>query len=171
MKVTLTMAISANGMIATPSGNEDFLPHANWIQFVQLVKKVGCFIWGRKTYEEVLKWEGDYLSDLEGARKIVVSHNNIKLEHGFELAKSPKHALEILESEGFEEAIITGGSKLNSSFAKENLIDKVILDVNSTILGEGIPVFSQSQFELRLKLTNVEKITEKIVELTYDVLK
>jgi dihydrofolate reductase len=55
MKVILTMAVSANGIIATKDGSEDFLSHDNWIQFVKLANKIGCFIWGRKTYEAVSK--------------------------------------------------------------------------------------------------------------------
>jgi hypothetical protein len=57
MKIILTMAASANGIIATKTGSEDFLSHDNWIQFANLAKKVGCFMWGRKTYKAVMKWE------------------------------------------------------------------------------------------------------------------
>lgn len=171
MKIILTMAISANGIIATKSGNEDFLSHANWIQFVSLAKKVGCFIWGRKTYEAVIKWEGDYLNDLDGVKKVVVSTSKLELNSGFTLVNSPGHALETLAKEGFKEAIITGGSTLNSEFAKRKLIDEVIFDVNPSILGEGIPVFSSSDFELKLELMEVEKIDDGIIELHYKVKK
>src|SRR3989344_1568659 len=119
MNIILTMAVSANGIIASKSGSEDFLSHTNWIQFVSLAKRIGCFIWGRKTYE----------------------------------------------------AIITGGSTLNSEFAKRGLINEVIFDVNPSILGEGIPVFSLSDFELKLELMKVEKIDAGIVELHYRVKK
>lgn len=89
MKIILTMAISINGIIATKKGSEDFLSHTNWIQFIKLAKKVGCFIWGRKTYEAVIKWESDYLKDLEGVKKIILSRSNLKLKEGFVLAKAP----------------------------------------------------------------------------------
>ena len=171
MKIILTMAVSANGIIASKSGSEDFLSHTNWIQFVSLAKRIGCFIWGRKTYEAVIKWEGDYLTDLEGVKKIIVSTSDLDLKNGFTLANSPEQALGTLESEGFNEAIITGGSTLNSEFAKRGLINEVIFDVNPSILGEGIPVFSLSDFELKLELMKVEKIDDGIVELHYRVKK
>lgn len=167
MKVILSMAVSANGMIASKTGSEDFLSHANWIQFLRLTKKTGCFIWGRKTYEAVLKWEGNYLNDLEDIKKVIVSTSQINLKSGFTLANSPEHALKTLEEEGFKKAIITGGSTLNSEFAKKGLIDEVIFDVNPSILGEGIPVFKPSDFQIALKLQNVEKINDDIVELHY----
>jgi dihydrofolate reductase len=171
MKVILTMAISANGIIATKEGGEDFLSHDNWLQFVKLAKKVGCFIWGRKTYEAVLKWEGDYLKDLEGVKKVVISRSEMKLIDGFELAKSPEEALKKFEEYGFKEAIITGGSTINSAFAKAGLIDEVIFDVNPSILGEGIPVFSPEEFYLSLELASVEKVGNGLVELQYKVKK
>lgn len=171
MKIILTMAISANGFIATKEGSEDFLSHVNWIQFVRLANKVGCFIWGRKTYDAVRKWEGDYLKDLKDVKKIVISHSHLRLMEGFTLASSPKDALEHLEAEGFEQAIITGGSTINSEFAKLVLIDEVIFDVNPFILGEGIPVFAPENFEMQLELINFEKVGESIIELRYKVKK
>ncbi|KKR56139.1 MAG: Dihydrofolate reductase-like protein [Candidatus Woesebacteria bacterium GW2011_GWF1_40_24] len=171
MKVILTMAISANGIIATKTGSEDFLSHDNWLQFVKLAKRVGCFIWGRKTYEAVMKWEGDYLKDLEGVRKIIISRSDIKLINGFELAKSPQEALEKFEKYGLKEAIITGGSTINSAFANAGLIDEVIFDINPSILGEGIPVFSPEDFYLSLELMSVEKVGNSLVELHYRVKK
>ncbi len=171
MKIILTMAISANGIIASETGSEDFLSHTNWIQFVKLAKRVGCFMWGRKTYEAVSKWEGDYLKDLESVKKIIISRSNIDVEEGFELAHSPEEALEILEKNGFKEAIITGGATINSEFAKRGFIDEVIFDVNPSILGNGIPVFQPEDFELKLELIDAEKISDGIVELRYKVKK
>lgn len=171
MRIILTMAISANGIIASKTGSEDFLSHTNWIQFVKLAKRIGCFMWGRKTYEAVSKWEGDYLKDLESVKKIIISGSAIDLKEGFELAHSPEEALEILEKNGFKEAIITGGATTNSEFAKRGLIDEVIFDVNPSILGNGIPVFQTEDFELKLEFIDAEKISNGIVELRYKVKK
>jgi dihydrofolate reductase len=171
MKVILSMAVSVNGMIATKEGSEDFLPHGNWIQFVKLVNKVGCFIWGRKTYEAVIKWGGDYLNDLKDAKKVIISYSHLQLKEGFMLAHSPEEALEKLENERFKEVVLTGGSTNNSEFAKRDLIDEVIFDVNSVVIGEGIPIFAPSNFEINLQLVSMEKIDDNILELRYKVLK
>lgn len=171
MKVILSMAVSVNGIIATKEGSEDFLSHGNWIQFVKLVNKVGCFIWGRKTYEAVIKWEGDYLNDLNDAKKVIISHSDLQLEEGFILAHSPEEALQKLENEGFKEVILTGGATNNSEFAKRGLIDEVIFDVNSVVIGEGIPVFAPTNFEMKLQLLSSENVSDDILELHYKVLK
>ena len=171
MKVILTMAMSANGMIASKNGSEDFLSHTNWLQFVKLASEVGCFIWGRKTYEAVIKWEDDYLNALKGVKKIILSQSEMELQEGFVLKHSPEEALHYLENKGFQEAIITGGASINSEFAKRSLIDEIILDVNPSVLGEGIPVFNPTDFELSLELVSAEKINDGIVELRYKVRK
>ncbi|MFC1790372.1 dihydrofolate reductase family protein [Patescibacteria group bacterium] len=171
MKVILTMAISANGIIATKDGSEDFLPHDNWIQFVKLAKRVGCFIWGRKTYEAVLKWEGDYLDDLKNVTKVIISRSDLKLNEGFVLAHSPEDALKKLREKGFAKAIVTGGAKTNSEFAKRSLVDEVIFDVNPVVLGQGVPVFYPEVFELKLQLIESTKVSDDIIKLRYKVKK
>jgi dihydrofolate reductase len=171
MKVILSMAMSANGVIATKTGNENFLSHANWTQFVKLANKIGCFIWGRKTYDEVIKWEGNYLGDLQNIKKIIVSRSSPQLKEGFILASSPEDALAKLENLGIKEVILTGGATNNSEFAKRGLIDEVILDINSVIVGDGIPIFAPTNFEMKLKLLETTKVDENIFELRYKIIK
>ncbi len=94
----------------------------------------------------------------------------MQLQGGFILAQSPEDALKQLESEGFKEAIVTGGATVNSEFAKRGLIDEVRLDVNPAILGEGLPVFAPGNFEMKLKLIKTEIINKQIVETIYQVI-
>jgi riboflavin biosynthesis pyrimidine reductase len=76
-----------------------------------------------------------------------------------------------LKAADFQTAIITGGSMLNSEFGKRGLIDEVILDVNPSIVGDGLPIFQPADFALSLELVAVEKIEDDIVELRYRVKK
>jgi dihydrofolate reductase len=166
------MSISANGYIAMSDGSEDFLPDDTWYRFAALAKEFGCFIWGRKTYEQVIKWDKVYLDAIRDTKKIIVSRkDDIKLEEGFELVHTPQEAIKLLENDGFKQAILTGGSILNTSFAKLNLIDEVILAVVPTILGRGIPLFNSEDFQLPLKSAEVERINGDIVRLRYTVVK
>lgn len=90
---------------------------------------------------------------------------------GFALANSPEDALQQLASEGFSEAIITGGATINSEFAKRGLIDEIILDINPSIVGQGLPIFAPQDFQLQLELLNVEKIGKELIEIRYRVVK
>lgn len=172
MKVILHMAISLNGIIATPDNQEEFLSHANWIEFVKAVKKSGCLIWGRKTYELVRLWEKSYLEPFKNIVKVIISRDkNLKLDSGFILAGSPQEALQLLKIKGFKKVILTGGATNNSAFAKLNLIDEVILDIEGVIVGKGIPLFYPEGFELKLHLKSVEKVTDNIIQVHYKVVK
>lgn len=173
MKTTLYMAISANGIIATESGNEDFLSHQNWEMFCDLAREFGNFIVGRKTYEAVKKWSDGYnFDDLVGVEKIIISQSkDYDLGEGYTLACSPQEALRKLSDKGFAKALVTGGAKINSEFAKENLLDEIMLNIEPVLVGKGIPLFAPQDFEMKTKLMSVKQSESGIVTLKYGVLK
>jgi dihydrofolate reductase len=164
------MAMSLNGMIASKNGNEDFLSDANWKSFGELAKKHGCFIIGRKTYEAAQKWLDYNFNDIEARLKIVVSNDkNLKLDVPFSGANSPKDAIEKAIAMNFESAILTGGSTINSAFITENLIDEVMINIEPAIVGSGIPLFAESEFEKRLSLIESVRIANDILQVRYKV--
>lgn len=171
MNIILSMAVSANGMIATADGSEDFLSHENWNRFVSLANRVGCFLWGRKTYEAVSKWDKSYLVPLENVTKLVLSSSQITVAEGFTVVHSPDEAISHAEDLGLTEMIVTGGATINTEFAKRDLMDEVILDINPSIIGNGIPLFATDDFEMNLKLVSTETLSEGIVEVRYEVVK
>ena len=85
--------------------------------------------------------------------------------------KSPREIVEILEEKGFDSAFLIGGGQLNSSFAKEELLDEIYVDVEPLIFGQGIQIFKESDFEFELKLLGVKKLNENTVQLHYQVIK
>ena len=167
------MAVSANGLIAAESGSEDFLSHENWEFFCNLAKESGNFIVGRKTYEAVKKWKGEYNFDsLVGIEKVVISHSRIfVLDKGYLLATSPYDALAKLSKKGIQRALIVGGGNINAAFAKANLLDEIILNVNPVFIGKGMPVFTGQDFMMRSQLSAVEQYDNGIVTLRYQVSK
>lgn len=173
MKVVLYMTISLNGIIARENNEEDFLSDYNWGTFVELAHKAGCTIWGRKTYDVVTStYSKELLDTIKDIKKIIVSTDNeFNPKDGFKSAKSPKDALEKSEKLGFKEVILSGGSNLNSSFVKENLIDEIIVNVEPVIIGKGIPLFSISDFDLKLSEPEIEKKLNGIIQLRYKVKK
>lgn len=170
MKVILFMAISLNGMIADKDGNEDFLSHANWDSFSETAKRHGCIIVGRKAYEMVQQWPDYTYSDIDAKLKIIVSNrNDLKSEPPFLLASSPKDAIEKAEAANFESAILVGGSSINSSFIGENLVDEIMFNIEPVVVGNGLPVFAEKEFEKRLTLIGTEKIADGILQVRYNV--
>lgn len=171
MKTTLYMAISANGIIATETGDEEFLSHENWEKFCKLARKFGNFIVGRKTYEAVKKWDGGYnFDDLVGVEKVIISQDkNFQLDDGYTLANSPQDALTKLSR--FENVLVTGGANINSAFAKANLLDEIILNVEPVFIGQGISLFAPQDFEIKAKLFSTKTNKSGIITVKYEVLK
>ena len=172
MKITLFMTISVNGIIARENGDEDFLSDNNWNSFVEVVQEAGCVIWGRKTYEIVLSNYGEkYLNTIKDVKKVVVSTDlSFRVQDGIILVKSPEEAIESLRKLGFNSAVVSGGSSLNSSFVKENLINEIILNVEPVVVGKGIPLFSSQEFDLKLSEPKIENFVDGIIQLKYKVL-
>ncbi len=170
MKVILFMAMSLNGIIASENGSEDFLSDTNWETFSELAEKHGCFIVGRKTYEMVQKWPDYNFDNINAKLKIVISSGKgLRLRPSFLLANSPKDAIEKAGVLSFKSAILAGGSIINSAFIKENLIDEVIINIEPVILGSGIPIFGENEFEKCLSLIETVKITDNILQVRYRV--
>lgn len=170
MKVTLFMAMSANGMVARTNGDEDFLSNENWKVFTGLAKKHGCFIWGRKTYEAVKKWGKQYDPEKLGSLPMIISKNlqNNKFKK-YLVANSPHTALAKLSARGYRAALLSGGPTLNSAFARAGLINEVILAVNPVVVGDGKALFLPRHFDLQLKLTSIKK-RKNLLLLSYKVL-
>lgn len=171
MKVILGMVQTINGMIAKPDFSEEFISWDSWKIWKKLAEKIGCAICGRRTYELVKKYDGENLSNLK-AKKIIISENkNFKLDSDFILANSPKDALKIASKLGFKQVLVFGGSKINSSFMKEKLVDEIVIIVEPYVLGKGIKIFEDEEFENDLKLIQVKKLKSGIVQLSYKVIK
>ena len=164
--------MSLNGIIAREDGDEDFLSDANWKSFSELAKQHGCFIAGRKAYELVQKWPDYNYSTVDAKLKIIVSSNpDFQLESPFVKVSSPKEAIEKATTENISSAILVGGSLINSAFLSENLIDEIILNIEPAIIGKGIPVFSEKDFEKRLRFIDATKIADDILQVKYSVIK
>jgi len=164
------MSMSVNGFIARENRDEDFLSEDNYETFVGLANQSGAAIWGRRTHETMRAYGKEAFDKIENVKKIVISRDDdFKIEDGFDLAKSPKEAIEKLEDQGLKEVILTGGSNLNSSFAKENLIDEVIFNLQAVIISKGLPVFYPENFDLDLTLKETKKISDQIFQLHYIV--
>ena len=164
--------MSLNGIIAGKQGVEEFISLDSWETFVEDIHKVGTIIWGRKTYENIKTWDKKFINDIHGVKAIIISGNsNYQVNKGFEIATSPQEAIEKLQNYGFEKAILTGGSTLNSSFAKLNLIDEVIINIEPVIVGSGIPLFHPDVFQLNLEFIEMTKPRGKLIQLHYKVIK
>lgn len=168
MKKILYMATTVNGFIAENDDSSDFLTKEESASYVEAVKSAGSLIIGRRTYE-ILSKQPEFQEFLKAGVKIVaVSKNDFKVYDSNHLvAHSPKEALEILKDS--KEIIVAGGGKLNASFLEEDLIDEIYIDVEPSVLGNGIPLFNGGDFERNLEFLGFKYISKNELQLHYKV--
>ena len=171
IKTILYMGISANGYIAKADGNSEWTSDEDLKGFYEQSKKAGNIIMGKNTYLVASQYGYFPFPD---SLNVVVSHEQIKNTWGDNVIvtnESPKEILSLLEQKGFTTAFLAGGGQLNTSFAKEGLIDEIYLDVEPLILGQGIKIFADSDFEFSLELIDLKKLNTNTIQLHYKVLK
>lgn len=167
VKVTLLMALTADGKIARDAKHfPDWTGKADKRLFVRLTKKAGVMIMGRKTYDTIAR-------PLPGRLNVVMTRDKRHQSKHPELIytqRQPAQLLKWLEEMGYREVILAGGATVNDLFARERLIDEMVLTVSPLVFGEGMSLFSMA-LDLRLKLLEMEQIDEGAVSLRYEVLK
>jgi dihydrofolate reductase len=166
MKVTMMMAITADGMIARDHAHfPDWTCPADKKMFKMLTQKAGVVLFGSKTFETIGK-------PLENRLNVVLTRQPDRYQSADNLifsSASPEQILKDLARRGFTEAMLAGGSIINTLFAKACLIDEVVLTIAPQIFGQGVTLFSEP-CSLNLQLLEVKKLDADFVVLRYRVL-
>lgn len=172
-KITIEMACSINGLIATEDGNEEFLSFRGWEIMLEFLKEYDVLIWGRKTWDNIVSWDEEYLNDLKPIKIIILtSEENRKSEFSnVTYCNSINECLSICEKLGYEKLFISGGATVNNAFMEKGIVDNIILNYNPYVLNKGIPLFTGTYFENKLKLEKIVKEKEDIVQVHYSVIR
>lgn len=162
------MAMTLNGNIANQDDTADWISGEEWDSYSSAVRSVGNLIIGRRTYN-ILTKQPEF-SELKDVNIVVVSEKGIETIAGnHHVANFPKHALDLFKNE--ERVVVAGGSILNTSFLREELVDEVYVDVEPVILGLGIPFSQREDFYTKLEYIGIKKLSENTIQLHYKVVK
>lgn len=171
-RVTLSMCVSPNGLIAREDGQEDWLPSVGWDEFLLAAKQFNNIVMGRETYQLVKNLYKNYNFDSVDARhKIIVTRNADFAVKGYAVVHSPEEAITYLKSQGIEDVLLIGGGKLNSEFIARKLVDEIWLTVAPYIIGKGRPLIAPKDFDLPLRFVACEQLSDGRVQLKYEVKK
>ncbi len=168
------MAITINGFIAKENDDTSWVTEIEWASFSGMIRKNGNMIIGKRTYEVMIDNDEFNRSNLNKIKSVVLTNDTSLKIHNPEfisVAISPQEAINILHKKGFETIMVCGGGGSNASFMKENLIDEIYLDIEPVTFGKGVHLFAESEFEAKLKLLEIKKLSDDEIQLHYQVLK
>ncbi len=173
-KTTLFIATTLDGKIARKDGSLDWLndlSNPNQIDhgYGQFLNTIGSTIMGKNTYNEIIGFGVDW--PYAGMNSYVVTTDKDfkpTTTETFTVSGISTDFLNELKKKNEKDIWLIGGGQLIASFLENDLLDRMILTLIPTIIGEGIPLFPDIAKETTWNLTNMERFETGVVNLTYD---
>ena len=170
MEVTIEMAASINGLIATEEGSEDFLSDRNYQIMLDFLKEQDCLVYGNTTFKNVISWGEDYINALKDITVIIFSktkqtsnYKNVIYVDSIDKFKK------VCKEKHLNKIFVSGGAHINTLFLENNLANRIIINYNPYLLTKGINLFEGKYLEKELQLEKVVKEEEGIVQIWYKV--
>jgi len=184
MKCSVYIATSADGYIATPEGDVDWL-HAAGNQdadmsknpdmgFNNFIASVDCMVMGRKCMGVISSFNLTPEQWPYGDTKIYVLSNSLKKPPENLRGKVEIYSGDItklinqLEITGFKHAYIDGGATI-TSFINIQLINEMIITKAPVILGKGIPLFGEINNSIKLINSEAIAFPNDFIQVKYGV--
>jgi dihydrofolate reductase len=170
-KLVLFIATSLDGYIATEDDSLEWLFKVDgegdngYSDFYDTVDTV---IMGRRTYDWLLEQETERFP-YEGkecyvfSRTLSQDNENVKFFSGDVVDLTNQ-----LKNKEGKNIWVMGGGDLIHSFINEKLVDELIITVSPVLIGKGIPLFKEVDFELELTLKSINRFNQ-FAELHYEV--
>ena len=166
-KIILYAATSLDMQIAGPEGEIDWLFTDQDYGYSSFVSRIDTTLMGRKTYDTVLSFEGDF--PYAGLRNVVITHNReLAPMPGVEFLHENIAAFcQALKAEKGQDIWLIGGGQLNSILLEAGLIDEMHLYIHPVWLGQGIPLFAAPTPEQYWRLHSHKSFGTGLLELIY----
>jgi dihydrofolate reductase len=172
-RIVLFIAMSLDGYIATKDEKLDWLFRVDGEGdngYSEFFESVDTILLGKRTYDWIMKHEAGVFpypgkdcyvftrAELEDTDDVQFVGGNIV------------QFAEALKKEDGKNIWMVGGGDILHEFLKEKLIDDLIVTVAPAIIGKGIPLFKEGDYELDLVLKGTRQFNQ-FVELWYEVKK
>lgn len=175
--IIVYIATSADGYIARPDGNVDWLnrpPTAGDYGMKAFYRSIDTILWGRKTYEVALGFqkEGVKGADFDPKVKNYIFSRKLhqRLTPGVEFVNEPVPTFaKRLRAIPGKDIWMMGGAGIIASFLDEGQIDEFIIHVIPTFIGEGIPLVRPRHRDVPLALKSLRRFSDGVVRLHYEV--
>lgn len=172
-KLVLYIASSLDGYIATNEHNLDWLFSIDGEGdngYSKFYDTIDTILIGRITYDWIIEHENERFP-YQGKECYVFSKTKKEdNEHVTFIDKNIVQFLQDLKNKNGKNIWLVGGGELLSTFIKEKLVDEIIINIAPTLLGKGIPLFKNNDFQTSLTLKNINRFNQ-FVELSYEVVR
>lgn len=166
MKFDMFATVSMNGYIASVDGSEDCFSEDNWVEFKKVVLSYGNLIWGKNTYEKVLAWGEKYINDFEEVKIFVLTYSGSENKFSNVIfCKNLDDLSQKMEANNVSKGLVSGGVTLYTDFLNQGLIGKIILNYNSIIIDNGIPLFRNNEKNNIFNIKNSKIVNNKIIQI------
>ena len=169
--LVLFIASSLDGYIATKDESLEWLYNVEGEGdngFSEFYDTVDTILMGKRTFDWVMNQdlkEFPYKNKecYVFTRSLTENTEDVKFVNG-----DVTNFVNKLKSQDGKNIWIVGGGELLHSFIQEKLVDELIITVAPTLLGKGIPLFREGDYQLNLLLKKMRNFNQ-FVELHYEV--
>lgn len=166
MHIILMVAITVDGKIARASDHyPDWTGKADKRLYVEITKRAGVMIMGSTTFDIIGRV-------LPGRKTVVMTRNLDRRSNRDDLVFTQDPADKIiadLDAQGYQEAVVVGGAKINQLFAAKGLIDELIVTISPYAFGTGLSIFSDA-VDLKLTLKKFWQLDDNTLCVRYGVI-
>jgi dihydrofolate reductase len=151
-QVRFSVAMSLDGYIAEPNGENDWIVMDPEIDFTAMMGRFDTVLLGRKSYEATKQYGS---GAMPGVQSYVFSRTLRQADvPNAIVSDNPKQTLNTLKKQDGKDIWLFGGGSLFRSFLELGLVDSVELAIIPTPLGGGIPLLPHPAKQAKLKLSN-----------------
>jgi len=172
-KIIVNIAASADGYVARPDGNLDWLTERpapkGFYGLPEFERSTDAKILGRKTFDRSLQMGARFSA---AAVHYVFSRRPppASVPAGVHFVTESIGAFaERLRTQAGKNVWMMGGGEIIGSFLDEDAIDEFIITVMPTFIGEGIPLLAPRHRAVTLRLLGVQQFPDGVVQLLYEV--
>lgn len=171
-EVILYIAQTLDGYIATDNDDISFLsivetPGEDY-GYNDFIKTIDTVIMGRKAYDKVLTFGGDFPH--QDKKCYVISRTKKGSDKNVEFYNGDLRKLidDIRQKEGGN-IFIDGGAELVFELMKLNLIDQFIISIIPHLLGSGKQLFKSGRSSQNIKFIDTKTFSSGLVQLKYEI--
>ena len=143
MKISIYIAVSANGLISNSRNVPDWLSPEYSEGFESICQKMNAVIMGKTTYNILAP---DYLPLKEEGTTVVLTTDEQAKSDNSTVVFTKNKAIEIAEmltKKGHTEAVIIGGAMTMSEFINAGLVDDIYFVIEPVLFGSGLPLLKE----------------------------